>query len=294
MGQTASNAPYLQTCSHLGICDPNLNTVRVDFPMREDTPGLASIGEKRDAQLIPTSRVMRKALVAKQREGYVDRGMLAKAEWERQLRAKLEARDRDRAEAILEAAATPEDAARDAEGAAAEPKQSLNDERQKALEAIQQDLFGGRLCDRSHIPVLPEEEETSTEEEHSGAASSKPGSCKKEPGTVPGTVSQYSTQATEGQVESDDSDEAMVSSFLEKHGCSHVNAKKRRFLRSTYPLHLAVQEGNPRLVTAILARGAKKEQKNSVGMTAEDVAKKSNKDGSHRQVLEALGVEMLQ
>ena len=38
------------------------------------TWGLASIGEKRDAQLIPTSRVMRKALVAKQREGYVDRG----------------------------------------------------------------------------------------------------------------------------------------------------------------------------------------------------------------------------
>ena len=81
-------------------------------------------------------------------------------------------------------------------------------------------------------------------------------------------------------------------SFLEKHGCSHVNAKKRRFLRSTYPLHLAVQEGNPRLVAAILARGANKDQKNSLGMTAEEVAKKSNKDGSHRQVLEALGVEM--
>lgn len=293
MGQTASNAPYLQTCSHLGICDPNMNTVRVDFPMREDTPGLASISEKRDAQLIPTSRVMRKALVAKQREGYVDRGMLAKAEWERQLRAKLEERERDRAEAILEAAASPEEAA-----ATCEPKQSLNDERQKALEAIQQDLFGGRLCDRSHIPVLREEDETSTEEEQpsvTAESSTKPGSRKKEPGTgtVP-SVSQYSTQATEGQVESDDSDEAMVSSFLEKHGCSHVNAKKRRFLRSTYPLHLAVQEGNPRLVTAILARGAKKEQKNSLGMTAEDVAKKSDKDGSHRQVLEALGVEMLQ
>lgn len=293
MGQTASNAPYLQTCSHLGICDPNMNTVRVDFPMREDTPGLASIGEKRDAQLIPTSRVMRKALVAKQREGSVDRGMLAKAEWERQLRAKLEQRERDRAEAMLEAAASLEEAVPKPEPE--EPKQSLNDERQKALEAIQQDLFGGQICDRSHIPVLPEEEETSTEEEHCSVAesSTKRGSCKKEPGTVP-SVSQYSTQATEGQVESDDSDQAMVSSFLEKHGCSHVNAKKRRFLRSTYPLHLAVQEGNPRLVTAILARGAKKEQKNSLGMTAEDVAKKSNKDGSHRQVLEALGVEMLQ
>ena len=37
--------------------------------------GVASIGEKRDAQLIPTSRVMRKAL-AKQRENYVDRGRI--------------------------------------------------------------------------------------------------------------------------------------------------------------------------------------------------------------------------
>lgn len=37
-------------------------------------PGVAAIGgEKRDAQLIPTSRVMRKALVTK-REGRVDRG----------------------------------------------------------------------------------------------------------------------------------------------------------------------------------------------------------------------------
>ena len=46
--------------------------------------------------------------------------MLAKAEWERQLRAKLEQRERDRAEAMLEAAASPEEAP-----LAAEPKQSL-------------------------------------------------------------------------------------------------------------------------------------------------------------------------
>jgi len=84
----------------------------------------------------------------------------------------------------------------------------------------------------------------------------------------------------------------MVSDFLEKHGFSHVNAKKRRFLRSTYPLHLAVQERNARLVSALLARGADKDQKNSLGVTAVEVAKKSNKDGSHREVLEALGVQM--
>lgn len=38
-------------------------------------------------------------------------------------------------------------------------------------------------------------------------------SAIQEPGTVP-SVSQYSTQATEGQVESDDSDQAMVSSWV--------------------------------------------------------------------------------
>ena len=39
-------------------------------------------------------------------------------------------------------------------------------------------------CRRSHIPVLPEEEETSTEEEHCSVAesSTKRGSCKKAPG----------------------------------------------------------------------------------------------------------------
>ena len=35
----------------------------------------------------------------------------------------------------------------------------------------------------------------------------------QEPGTVP-SLSQYSTQGTEGQVESDDSEEAMVSSWV--------------------------------------------------------------------------------
>ena len=48
----------------------------------------------------------------------------------------------------------------------------------------------------------------------------------QEPGTVPGTVSQYSTQATEGQVESDDSDEAMVSRWVclgEDRGAGHIS-----------------------------------------------------------------------
>mmetsp|Transcript_99711 Transcript_99711/g.121949 ORF Transcript_99711/g.121949 Transcript_99711/m.121949 type:complete len:289 (-) Transcript_99711:104-970(-) len=283
MGQTASNSPYFQTCSHLGICDPNMNTVRVDFPLREDTPGLAAIGEKRDAQLIPTSRVMRKAL-ARQKDGHVDRGMLAKAEWERQLRAKLEQREKERAEAVLDAAAGEAKG----EGTAL----SVNDERQKALDAIQQDLFGGRLCDRSHIPVLREEDETSTEDEQptATATTGRLGSCKKlSQETAVASVSQYSTQATEGGPASEDED-SMVSIFLEKHGFRDVNCKKRRFLRSTYPLHLAVAEGNGQLVKALLAKGAKKEQKNSVGMTAEEIARKSNKDGSHREVLEALGV----
>lgn len=288
MGQATSNTSYLQTCSHLGICDPNLNTVRIDFaPMREETPGISTISSGHDAQLIPTSRVMRKGLASKQKDGYVDRGMLAKAEWERQLRAKIEQREKDRSEQMLEIASSIEASAKPPE------QPSMNDERQKALDAIQQDLFGGRICDRSHIPVLKEEDETSTEDEPrpgSSGTSALPGSKEvSQPQQPAVSMSQYSTQAT-AETGDSGSDDALVSTFLEKHGLRDVNAKKRRFLRSTYPLHLAVQEGNPRLVVAILARGAKKEQKNSLGMTAEEVAKKSNKDGSHRQVLEALGV----
>lgn len=59
--------------------------MRVDFPVqRVDCP--------RDAQLVPSSRVMRRAA---HRSGYVDRGVLAKAEWERQLREKIEQRERE-------------------------------------------------------------------------------------------------------------------------------------------------------------------------------------------------------
>ena len=216
--------------------------------------------------------------MSKQKDGYVDRGMLAKAEWERQLRAKIEQREKDRSEQMLEIASSLE--------ASAKPPEppSMTDERQKALDAIQQDLFGGRICDRSHIPVLKEEDETSTEDDDprpgSSGTSGVPGSSKKvsQPQQSAVSMSQYSTQAT-AETGDSGSDDALVSTFLEKHGLRDVNAKKRRFLRSTYPLHLAVQEGNPRLVVAILARGAKKEQKNSLGMTAEEVAKKSNKVG---------------
>mmetsp|Transcript_6319 Transcript_6319/g.7033 ORF Transcript_6319/g.7033 Transcript_6319/m.7033 type:complete len:154 (-) Transcript_6319:11-472(-) len=152
MGQAASRSPYFQTCSHLGICDPNMNTVRVDLAMQEETPGVAAIGgEKQDAQLIPTSRVMRKALVTKREGRGVDRGILAKAEWERQLRAKLEEREKHRAEQLLLEASDPQQALSTQE-LLEPPKPSMNDERQRALDAIQQDLFGGRLCDRSHIP----------------------------------------------------------------------------------------------------------------------------------------------
>lgn len=242
----------MQTCSHLGICDPNLSTVRVDFPVQRVETTAA------DAQLVPTARVMRKALA--QKHTGPDRGMLAKAEWERQLRARIEEKQREELDKATDE--VPVELQR-------------NEERQKALDAIQQDMNGGLLlCDRSHIPSLKEEDEDSSEEETKEQL--------KDSKVLVAVDSQFTTQASE------DESKELLKAFLAKHGFADAHARKRRFLRSTYPLHMAAHEGNAAVVLALLAEGAQKEQKNSIGMTAEEVARRANKEGSHQKVLEAL------
>jgi len=272
MGQNVSKSPTLQTCSHqLGMCYPILDTVKVEFPVqRVESDTVVA----KDAQLIPSSRVLHAALCAK-RENQVDRGMLAKAEWEKQLRAKIEARARERAEL-----AEPEEPP--------EPEPSCrNDERQQALAAIQADMKGGQLWDRSQVPVLKEEDE-STEEESTNAELTET-SCEKLSSQRCGDSQTFTTQATSCIQDGAVSGHGKVEAFLSKHGFGSVNAKKRRFLRSTYPLHIAASTGDAQTVSLLLEAGAEKDQKNSAGQTAAQVALKANRKGSHRDVLLALG-----
>jgi hypothetical protein len=79
-----------------------------------------------------------------------------------------------------------------------------------------------------------------------------------------------------------------VTAFLEAHGFADVLSKRKRFMSYSYPLHKAVEENNPEMVSLLLRAGAEKSQKNSSGQTPEVMAQKRDKKGSHEQVLAVL------
>merc|ERR1712187_163395 len=82
---------------------------------------------------------------------------------------------------------------------------------------------------------------------------------------------------------------AIVGAFLKEHGYSDVAAPKRKMLTTKYPIHTAAKKGDPKIVAALLEEGANPAQENSAGQTAIQVAQQKNKNGSHADVLRALG-----
>merc|ERR1719195_2292883 len=82
---------------------------------------------------------------------------------------------------------------------------------------------------------------------------------------------------------------AIVRTFLKEHGYSDVEAPKRKMLKTKYPLHTAAKKGDPKIVAALLEEGANPAKKNSAGQTAMQVAQQKNRNGSHADVLRALG-----
>mmetsp|Transcript_64460 Transcript_64460/g.185278 ORF Transcript_64460/g.185278 Transcript_64460/m.185278 type:complete len:177 (-) Transcript_64460:251-781(-) len=49
-----------------------------------------------------------------------------------------------------------------------------------------------------------------------------------------------------------------VAAFLKVHGFAHVQAKQKKWLRSFYPLHVAVEENNAEALSYLLRAGADK------------------------------------
>merc|ERR1712061_707602 len=83
--------------------------------------------------------------------------------------------------------------------------------------------------------------------------------------------------------------EAVVRAFLKEHGYCNVDAPRQKMLKTKYPIHTAAKKGDPKIVAALLEEGADPTQKNSVGQTAIQIAEQKNKNGSHAEVLRALG-----
>merc|ERR1719410_1989522 len=82
---------------------------------------------------------------------------------------------------------------------------------------------------------------------------------------------------------------AIVGAFLKEHGYCNVDAPKQSMLKTKYPIHTAAKKGDPKIVAALLEEGADPTQKNSIGQTAIQIAEQKNKNGSHAEVLRALG-----
>merc|ERR1711933_41552 len=83
--------------------------------------------------------------------------------------------------------------------------------------------------------------------------------------------------------------QAKVTSFLKAKGFASVNAPKRSMVKTTYPIIIAAEAGDPEMVEFLIKEGADPAQKNSSGKTAAEIAKKKNKKGSHDGVLRAVG-----
>mmetsp|Transcript_51451 Transcript_51451/g.159573 ORF Transcript_51451/g.159573 Transcript_51451/m.159573 type:complete len:226 (+) Transcript_51451:86-763(+) len=72
-----------------------------------------------------------------------------------------------------------------------------------------------------------------------------------------------------------------VAAFLKENGFDAVNEPRKSFLASTYPLHVAAETGNAKLVEMLVREGAEVEQKDSSGRTAMQlVVEKESKEWS--------------
>mmetsp|Transcript_13168 Transcript_13168/g.35419 ORF Transcript_13168/g.35419 Transcript_13168/m.35419 type:complete len:232 (-) Transcript_13168:304-999(-) len=80
-----------------------------------------------------------------------------------------------------------------------------------------------------------------------------------------------------------------VDVFLKAKGFKTMSMPRTSCFTASYPLHVAVQENNAGLVSALLLSGADKKVKNSTGKTPLEAAEKLNKKGSHAAVMVALG-----
>mmetsp|Transcript_69480 Transcript_69480/g.166541 ORF Transcript_69480/g.166541 Transcript_69480/m.166541 type:complete len:251 (-) Transcript_69480:88-840(-) len=84
-------------------------------------------------------------------------------------------------------------------------------------------------------------------------------------------------------------DQEKLSFFLQRHGFDSVLAKRRKRFQAMYPLHAAVLEQDADMVTMLLRQRANPAHRNTRRETPLALALRCNKNGSHEEVMRALG-----
>mmetsp|Transcript_71681 Transcript_71681/g.180892 ORF Transcript_71681/g.180892 Transcript_71681/m.180892 type:complete len:381 (-) Transcript_71681:185-1327(-) len=90
------------------------------------------------------------------------------------------------------------------------------------------------------------------------------------------------------EADSEDQQREVLRAFLAQNGFSKVNGKRRKRMRAAYPLHVAVEQADERIVRFLLEERADPSLRNSAGLTPLEVAQKCNSTGSHVAVVEVL------
>lgn len=92
----------------------------------------------------------------------------------------------------------------------------------------------------------------------------------------------------EEQLAQQSSDKRAVEEFLSTHNFKDVNFRRRKMMKSSYPLHEAVNQKNVSIAQLLLAAKADINLKNSSGETAEQFARRINRGNSHAALLKVL------
>lgn len=92
----------------------------------------------------------------------------------------------------------------------------------------------------------------------------------------------------ERQKKEEREDQIKVDSFLKRHGFSDIDSKRKTMFKSFYPLHSAVSQNSAEMVQLLLAAGARPMLKNSSELTALELARKLDKNGSHGKAIKLL------
>jgi len=84
------------------------------------------------------------------------------------------------------------------------------------------------------------------------------------------------------------SDTKALEEFLAANHFADVNFRRRRMLKSCYPLHEAVSQKNIAVAQLLIAAKANIELKSSAGETPLQLAQRSNRANSHAALLKVL------
>lgn len=85
-----------------------------------------------------------------------------------------------------------------------------------------------------------------------------------------------------------DEHDRAVAAYLKENGFSSINGRKRSSLVGYMPLHRAAAQGLIRMTDLLIKAGADPNLKNSWSQTPLDIARRSNKKGSHDGVVKLL------